>query len=125
MTLNPFRHLKRQIQRSIGELEARLHFQAPQALQNLVKDLAKNQALTPYFQPQSCEIDLNHFVLFEYSHHLQFGWQSKNLGDFVQTIATKNALAQLFPNAKFSYFNRDTMSHYGFDLKFAGGGGAA
>lgn len=56
-------------------------------------------------------IDKNNFLLFSYESHLpKFNWT--NLGDYIQTIATKNALQSIFSNINFLFHNRDTLISY-------------
>ena len=58
----------------------------------------------------------NHFLLFNYDKHFpKFG--HLNLGDYVQTLAVKNALSTLFPNATYQTHDRDSLS------SFCAGGG--
>lgn len=59
----------------------------------------------------------NNFLLFHYRKNLLF--TSENLGDYFQTLATKNALLSLNPKATFEYFDRDSLISY----YPAGGGG--
>ncbi|MCR2039144.1 polysaccharide pyruvyl transferase family protein [Campylobacter helveticus] len=49
----------------------------------------------------------NHFVLFDYSHHTYLGYH--NLGDFIQTIATKAAIEKKFAEPNFEYFSNESL----------------
>lgn len=52
------------------------------------------------------------FLLFVYDYFcITFKW-GVNLGDYVQTIATRNAIQAISPKARFSYFDRDNLSNY-------------
>lgn len=63
-------------------------------------------------------IHKNHFLLFSYNKHIP-KYSHHNLGDFIQTLATKNALLSLNPKATFEFFDRDSLISY----YPAGGGG--
>ena len=54
----------------------------------------------------------NNFLLFDYSYHTLEMSNWYNLGDYVQSIATKNALDSLFENLNYEYFDRDSLSFY-------------
>lgn len=56
-------------------------------------------------------IDKNNFLLFSYESHLP-KFNFANLGDYIQTIATKNALQSIFSNINFLFHNRDTLTSY-------------
>lgn len=60
----------------------------------------------------------NHFLLLSYNKHIP-KYSHHNLGDFIQTLATKNALLSLNPKATFEFFDRDSLISY----YPAGGGG--
>ena len=47
-------------------------------------------------------IDKNNFLLFSYESHLP-KFNFANLGDYIQTIATKNALQNIFSNINFCF----------------------
>lgn len=49
----------------------------------------------------------NHFVLFDYSHHTYLGYH--NLGDFIQTIATKAAIEKNFSELNFEYSSSESL----------------
>lgn len=63
-------------------------------------------------------IHKNHFLLFSYNKHVP-KYSHHNLGDFIQTIATKNALLSLNSKATFEFFDRDSLISY-----YPAGGGA-
>ncbi|WP_051604653.1 hypothetical protein [Helicobacter rodentium] len=56
-------------------------------------------------------IHKNHFLLFSYNKHIP-KYSHHNLGDFIQTLATKNALLSLNPKATFEFFDRDSLISY-------------
>ncbi len=59
----------------------------------------------------NAQIQQNHFLLFNFAKHSsQFG--GNNLGDYIQTIATKNAITHYFPNAQYSFIDRDSLVSY-------------
>lgn len=68
---------------------------------------------------QSTDFSDNHFVIFGYPYH-NFG-ACGNLGDEIQSIATKNALDSTYPNATYEYFNRDDFAYYKSTHKMGGG----
>lgn len=53
----------------------------------------------------------NHFLLLSYNKHIP-KYSHHNLGDFIQTLATKNALLSLNPKATFEFFDRDSLISY-------------
>lgn len=59
----------------------------------------------------SIDFSDNHFVLFNYPYHNVFA--CGNLGDEIQSIATKNALDSIYKSAKYEYFGRDYLAYYG------------
>ncbi len=60
---------------------------------------------------KSARQNISSFILFKY-HHRHINITTFNLGDDIQTIATKNAIDKIFPNSKYEYFDRDFMSFY-------------
>lgn len=58
------------------------------------------------------DIEDNSYLLLNYFLHNPLYDGFCNLGDYVQTIATKAALSQLCPNPKFSYWDRDSLSFF-------------
>lgn len=62
---------------------------------------------------EEASISKNKFLLFDYSYHRILGYHH-NLGDYMQTIATRMALEHIFPNQNlsFEYFDRDSLSYY-------------
>ncbi len=60
-------------------------------------------------------IDFNKFLLFKYNYYETDPKYGVNLGDYVQTIATRTALQTLFPTAKYRFFDRDNLSNYDGD----------
>lgn len=75
-------------------------------------------AMRPFLTPNlKAKIKKDKFLLFSYEKHFP-RFRSYNLGDFIQTIATKNALLSLNPKATFEYFDRDSLISY-----YSAGGG--
>lgn len=73
--------------------------------------LSLRDFITPPSFDQINLIDKNNFLLFSYESHLpKFNWT--NLGDYIQTIATKNALKSIFSNINFLFHDRDTLTSY-------------
>lgn len=120
-----FEELENKIQhssRKIDELRT-LHFALNSETQNLKIQLEYskiNQALINLEEKftRKKDFDLNTFILFDYSHHIHANYH--NLGDFVQSIAVKNALED-FSYSKINFFDRDSLSFY----PCYGGGGFA
>lgn len=57
----------------------------------------------------------NKFLLFKYTYKPYVSWSDTkyvNLGDYVQTVATKNALDTIFKNNQYEYFDRDNLTNY-------------
>ncbi len=57
----------------------------------------------------------NKFLLFKYTYKPHLSWsytKGVNLGDYVQTVATKNALDTIFKNNQYEYFDRDNLTNY-------------
>lgn len=73
---------------------------------------------------ESINFSKNHFVLFDYPyHHIS---SASNLGDHIQSIATKNALDSIYKGANYEYFGRDYLAYYNGALsQNIGGGGIA
>lgn len=64
----------------------------------------------------SINIIRDEFLLFHYAYHMPLFNGFANLGDYVQTIATKNALISAFgPSIKFRYWDRDSLRYYNGD----------
>lgn len=64
----------------------------------------------------------NHFVLFDYPYH-HIGNGASNLGDHIQSIATKNAIDSIYKGANYEYFGRDYLTYYNGALSQNMGGG--
>lgn len=59
---------------------------------------------------ESINFSKNHFVLFDYPyHHIS---SASNLGDHIQSIATKNAIDSIYKGANYEYFGRDYLAYY-------------
>lgn len=71
----------------------------------------------------SIDFDNNHFIIFDYPYHHICG--ASNLGDHIQSIATKNALDSIYKSANYEYFGRDYLAYYNGALSQNGGGGIA
>lgn len=56
---------------------------------------------------QKSDFKSNHFILFDYSHHTYLGYH--NLGDFIQTIATKTAIEKNFTQPNFEYSSSESL----------------
>lgn len=76
-----------------------------------LKRLAIYNLAAQFLQSTPQKIAKNKFLLFEYSNHSLI-YDSYNLGDYVQTIATKHALESIFADADFEYFDRDNLGFY-------------
>ena len=57
-------------------------------------------------------MDNDTFLLFHYFFHLPTFHGFVNLGDYIQTLATRNVLSDLNSNCKFSYWDRDCLSFF-------------
>ncbi|WP_334087436.1 hypothetical protein [Helicobacter typhlonius] len=64
----------------------------------------------------NASIAKNHFLLFTYTRH-KVEVKHSNLGDFIQSIATKSAISTLFPQANFTYFDRDSLTSFHIPAK--------
>lgn len=70
-----------------------------------------DENLHTHLNQKQVNINKNKFLLFDYSTHSLL-YDAYNLGDYMQTIATKTALNQIFDKLQFDYFDRDTLSFY-------------
>ncbi|MBX7491452.1 polysaccharide pyruvyl transferase family protein [Helicobacter turcicus] len=86
--------------------------------EKFLKQFIENQMLSlrNFVIPNDNKPIKNHFLLFNYESHI-FRVNQTNLGDYVQTLAVKNALTTLFPNATFQTHDRDSLT------SFCAGGG--
>ncbi|TKX29636.1 hypothetical protein CQA38_02360 [Campylobacter sp. MIT 12-5580] len=50
------------------------------------------------------------FIIFHYASHGVYN--SRNLGDYIQSIATQKAITQGFENVNFKYFDRNALNFY-------------
>lgn len=79
-----------------------------------IQNVAKAIAFERFYDNQNANylanFGKNHFVLFNYPYH--FLHACGNLGDEIQSIATKNAIDSIVPNASYEYFCRDTLAYY-------------
>lgn len=95
--LNALKHSQNALSQSLDAQSKRqaLYHTATQYLgKNLKKDIRKDT-----------------FLLFHTFNHNTL-YDAYNLGDYMQTIATKRALNELFKDLKFEYFDRDILSFY-------------
>ena len=105
-------------------MESKIKGAVVEAIKYFLNQMSINQmeaqilAMKPFVTPNSqTKIKKDKFLLFSYEMHFP-KFRGYNLGDFIQTIATKNALLSLNPKATFEFHDRDSLSGY-----CAGGGG--
>ncbi|MDR2818686.1 MAG: polysaccharide pyruvyl transferase family protein [Endomicrobium sp.] len=55
----------------------------------------------------------NKFLLFKYNYIKEVS--CINIGDYIQTLATRSVLNLLYPSSKFKYFDRDSLELYNRD----------
>ena len=78
-------------------------------IKNIINNI-KLKKLTPF---DITDVDfLDTFLLFEYHYTGTNRKAGVNLGDYVQTIAVKNILNNLFPNSKKIFFDRDNLINF-------------
>ena len=115
------KYLRRILDR-IQALEQRISLE--QRFSNIAQSIAYERF---YHNQNACDcgdlVDFsdNHFVIFNYPYHFVGGYG--NLGDEIQSIATKNALDSIYPNATYEYFGRDYLAYYNATALQNGGGG--
>lgn len=100
------KNLEKQIQLKLSSLDSKV--------QNILVKSMENEifALRNFVLPHAnFPIHKNHFLLFSYNKHVP-KYSHHNLGDFIQTIATKNALLSLNSKATFEFFDRDSLISY-------------
>lgn len=68
---------------------------------------------------ESINFSKNHFVLFDYPYYNVVAWG--NLGDHIQSIATKNAIDSIYKGANYEYFGRDYLAYYNGSQNTGGG----
>ncbi|MDR1245150.1 MAG: polysaccharide pyruvyl transferase family protein [Endomicrobium sp.] len=56
---------------------------------------------------------MNKFLLFKYNYIKEVSYI--NIGDYIQTFATKSVVTSLYHSTKFKYFDRDTLEFYDKD----------
>lgn len=120
--------LEKAFNKRIAESETKLNKQLMESqkrldstTQALLKKSMENEILALRDSVLPCAnlpIRSNHFVLLSYNKHIP-KYSHHNLGDFIQTLATKNALLSLNPKTTFEFFDRDSLISY----YPAGGGG--
>ena len=71
--------------------------------------------LKDLYRYSDAKIDIENpysFLLFNYAYHnVKIGHH--NLGDYIQTIATQDALSSIFDIKSFEFWDRDSLSFYG------------
>lgn len=72
-----------------------------------LRNLKKHNPLENHIFPKP-----HHYVVFDYERSVGNGRQSVNLGDYVQTIATENAIRQIDRQAVFTIQPRDRQQDY-------------
>lgn len=75
------------------------------SLQALISELSNRQN-------ETLHIGTNNFLLFNYFLHNPLYDGFCNLGDYIQTIATRVALSHLYQTPKLSYWDRDSLSFF-------------
>ena len=58
---------------------------------------------------KSIDFSKNHFVLFDYPYYHILA--ASNLGDYIQSIATKNAVDSIYKDAHYEYFGKIGRAH--------------
>lgn len=93
-------------------------------LQIIQKQQNENLSLNRLFfqlnHTASKKINKNLFLLFNYCSHKNL--IPVNLGDYIQTIATKNALESLF-DTQYEFVDRDKLNFFSHIKENDGGGG--
>ncbi len=117
--LRPFKRIRKEINAMQSEITKTIQFDN---IAIAFEQFCHNQT-THCMGNSSDSIDFsnNHFVLFDYPyHHI---CNASNLGDHIQTIATKNALDSIYKSANYEYFGRDYLAYYNSTLSQNRGGG--
>ncbi len=100
------------IKKKIKELDSNFQLALTKSVENEMLSL-RNLVIPNGDKP----IAKNRFLLFNYDKHFP-KFNHLNLGDYIQTLAVKNALSTLFPNATYTMHDRDSLVSF-----CAGGGG--
>ena len=61
---------------------------------------------------ESYRINQSHFILFHYFYHNPLFNGCFNVGDYIQTIATKGILTNIEPNRQYLYWDRDCLNFF-------------
>jgi hypothetical protein len=69
-----------------------------------------NTKLFDFTEPIDKNEYSGHFIIFSYRFDLSYS--QTNLGDYVQSLATKNAILKIHNNPSFIYYDRDNLSYY-------------
>lgn len=118
--LRPFKRIRKEIGAMKSEIAEVVK---AERFDNITQTIAferfyHNQTMRDY---ESINFGDNNFLLFNYPYHNVFA--CGNLGDEIQSIATKNALDSIYPNANYEYFGRDYLAYYNGALSQNMGGG--
>lgn len=118
-----FRYLQRLEARfDLAQKEFEARFGAMQnELKALLNEAKLNQSLenlSKVLTPTK-ERKWDTFILFDYSYHIHRNYH--NLGDFIQTLATKEALQKCLKTelSNIEFFDRDSLSFYSHGGGFA------
>ena len=99
-------NLEKQTHLKLSSLDSKTQALVRKSMENEI--FALRDSILPY---ANLSIRPNHFVLLSYNKHIP-KYSHHNLGDFIQTLATKNALLSLNPKATFEFFDRDSLISY-------------
>ena len=77
---------------------------------NLLKLLFHNLKFAK--KPKTADSFKHNFLLFRYNYRSLSNIYGVNLGDYVQTIATKYVIEQIYDDIRFSFWDRDDLSNY-------------
>ncbi|WP_297600144.1 MULTISPECIES: hypothetical protein [Helicobacter] len=107
-------NLEKQMHLKLYSLDSKMQVLLRKSMENEI--FALRNSVLPY---ANLPIRPSHFFLLSYNKHIP-KYSHHNLGDFIQTIATKNALLFLNPKTTFEFFDRDSLISY---YPVRGGGG--
>ena len=62
-------------------------------------------------KPENFQLQRGNFLLFDYEYP-KYSENPLNIGDYLQTLAVKNALDAVFHNNNYSFFDRDNLTNY-------------
>lgn len=112
--LRPFKRIRKEIRAMQSEITKNIQFDN---VAIAFEQFCHNQSLN-----DSIDFGNNHFIIFDYPYHHICGGAS-NLGDHIQSIATKNAIDSIYNGANYEYFGRDYLAYYNGALSQNMGGG--